>query len=286
MTSKIWFITGASRGFGRIWAEAALERGDKVVATARNPASLADLKERYGEATLPLAFDVTDPNAARDVVAEAHAHFGRLDVVINNAGYALVGAIEEAPEADVRREFDTNFFGALRVIQAVLPYLRQQGSGHILGVSSVAGIVASPISGFYNASKWAVEALHDSLAQEVVPFGIKVTLLEPGAYATDFASQTSLKIAPGLEAYRALREQAFAAGAKMEFGEPQATVPAILKLVDADHPPLRFFVGTEGLPVARAAYAERLATWEAWERDSNAAQGEGRQHAIASSQQT
>ncbi|WP_298421484.1 SDR family NAD(P)-dependent oxidoreductase, partial [Rhodoblastus sp.] len=172
---------------------------------------------------------------------------------VNNAGYALVSAIEEASEAAVRQEFDTNCFGALRVIQAVLPYLRQQGSGHIFGVSSVAGIVAGPITGFYNASKWAFEALHDSLAQEVAAFGIKVTLLEPGAYGTDFASQTSLRIASSLDAYRTLREQAFAAGAKMQFGDPQATVPAILKLVDADNPPLRFFVGTEGLPVARDA---------------------------------
>lgn len=282
MPTKIWFITGASRGLGRIWAEAALRRGDKVVATARSPENLADLAARHGDAVLPLALDVTDPDAAREVVAKAHAHFGRLDVVINNAGYALVSAIEEASEAEVRQEFDTNFFGALRVIQAVLPYLRQQGSGHVLGVSSVAGVVAGPITGFYNASKWAFEALHDSLAQEIASFGIKVTLLEPGAYATDFASQTSLKIATGLDSYRTLREQAFVAGAQVQFGDPQATVAAILKLVDTDDPPLRFFVGTEGLPVARAAYAARLATWEAWEADSNAAQGDAKQHAIAS----
>lgn len=282
MSGKIWFITGASRGFGRVWVEAALDRGDKVVATARNLASLDSLVERYGEAVLPLALDVTVPDQAAKVIAAAHEHFGRLDIVINNAGYALVGAIEEAAEADVRQEFDTNFFGALRVIQAVLPYLREQGSGHILGVSSVAGVVAHPISGFYNASKWAFEALHESLAQEIAPFGIKVTLLEPGAYATDFASQASLKISAGLDAYATLRQQAFAAGAQMEFGDPQATAAAILKLVDVEMPPLRFFVGTEGLPVARAAYAARLATWEAWEADSNAAQGTGKKHAIAS----
>lgn len=282
MSGKIWFITGASRGFGRVWAEAALKRGDRVAATARSQANLVDLAAQYGAAVLPLTLDVTDPDEVRNAIAEAHAHFGRLDVIVNNAGYALVSAIEEASEAEVQQEFDTNFFGALRVIQAALPYLRQQGSGHILGVSSVAGIVAHPISGFYHASKWAFEALHESLAQEVASFGIKVTLLEPGAYATDFASQTSLKIATGLDAYAGLREAAFAAGAKMQFGDPQATVPAILKLVDMENPPLRFFVGTEGLPVARAAYAARLATWEAWEADSNAAQGEAKQHVIAS----
>jgi NADP-dependent 3-hydroxy acid dehydrogenase YdfG len=282
MSNKVWFITGASRGFGRVWAEAALERGDKVVATARTLTAVADLGERYGEAVLPLALDVTNPHAAEDAVAEAHARFRKLDIIINNAGYALVGAVEEADEADIRAEFETNFFGALRVIQAVLPLLRQQGSGHILGVSSVAGIHAGPIVGFYHASKWAFEALHESLAQEVSGFGIKVTLLEPGAYATGFSSQSSLKVSAGIDAYSDLRKQVFAAGADLEFGDPQATAQAILKIVDAKNPPLRFFVGTEGLPVARAAYASRLATWEAWQSVSIAAQGEPRKQTIAS----
>ncbi|RQS04314.1 MULTISPECIES: SDR family NAD(P)-dependent oxidoreductase [unclassified Burkholderia] len=273
MTSKVWFITGAARGFGRIWAEAALARGDRVAATARNAGSLDVLAERYGDRVLPLALDVTDAQQVADAVTQAHQHFGRLDVVLNNAGYALVAAIEEATVDDVKAEFETNFFGALRVIQAALPVLRSQRSGHILGVSSVAGIVAGPISGFYNASKWALEALHDSLAQEVANFGIKVTLIEPGAYATDFASPASLKISEGLEAYAALRQQAFARGAAMEFGEPQATAQAVLQVVDTDKPPLRLFLGTEGMPVVRAAYAARLAEWEQWEAVSNAAQG-------------
>ncbi|BET11196.1 SDR family NAD(P)-dependent oxidoreductase [Pandoraea sputorum] len=273
MSEKIWFITGAARGFGRIWAEAALARGDKVAATARNAGALDELVERYGDRMLGLSLDVTDAQQVADAVAQAHRHFGRLDVVLNNAGYALVGAIEEAKINDVKAEFETNFFGTLRVIQSVLPLLRSQGSGHILGVSSVAGIVASPISGFYNASKWAVEALHDSLAQEVAGFGIRVTLIEPGAYATDFASPSSLKIAEGLEAYAAMRQQAFERGATMEFGEPQATAQAMLQVVDAGKPPLRLFLGTEGMPVVRAAYAARLAEWTQWEAVSNAAQG-------------
>ncbi|ACB93696.1 SDR family oxidoreductase [Beijerinckia indica] len=281
MSEKIWFITGASRGFGRIWAEAALERGDKVAATARNTESLSELASRFGDKVLPLQLDVTDADGVRRAVADAHRHFGRLDVVLNNAGYALVGAIEEVDEKDLRAELDTNVFGMLRVIQASLPYLRAQGSGHIVSVSSVAGIVANPIAGAYNMSKWAVEAMHEALAQEVEGFGIKVTLIEPGAYATDFASATSLKISEGLEAYAPLREQAFTAGAKMEFGDPRATAAAILKLVDVETPPLRFFLGTEGLPVARAAYSARLSAWEAWEAESNAAQGNGKQHTIA-----
>lgn len=282
MSGKVWFITGASRGFGRIWAEAALKRGDKVAATARNLADVADLAESYGDAALPLALDVNDAAAVQNVVTRAFAHFGRLDVVLNNAGYALVGAIEEAHEADVRAEFDTNVFGTLRVIQVALPLLRRQGSGHIIGVSSVAGIVAGPITGFYNASKFALEAIHESLAQEVKSFGLKVTMLEPGAYATGFASMSSLKITPVIAAYGNIRAEVFAAGAKLGFGDPQATADAILKIVDAQDPPLRFFVGTEGLPRARSAYADRIATWEAWEALSNAAQGDERQHNIAS----
>lgn len=281
MAEKIWFITGASRGFGRIWAEAALARGDKVAATARDVSTLADLAARYGEAVLPLALDVTSTDAVHNGVTTAHRRFGRLDVVLNNAGYALVGAIEEVDETDLRAELDTNVFGMLRVIQAALPYLREQGSGHIVSVSSVAGLVAHPISGAYNISKWAVEAMHEALAAEVAPFGIKVTLLEPGAYATDFASAASLNIAPGLDVYAELRRHAFAAGASMAFGEPKATVPAVLAVVDAEAPPLRLLLGTEGLPVVRAAYAARLATWEAWEELSNAAQGSPTAHQIA-----
>jgi NAD(P)-dependent dehydrogenase (short-subunit alcohol dehydrogenase family) len=282
MSGKVWFITGASRGFGRIWAEAALKRGDKVAATARVLADVADLARTFGDAVLPLALDVTDAHAVRNVVTRAYGHFGKLDVVLNNAGYALVGAVEEADETDVRAEFDTNFFGALRVIQAALPFLRRQRSGHIIGVSSVAGIVAGPVTGFYHASKFAFEAMHDSLAQEVKGFGIKVTLLEPGAYATGFASMASLRIVPTIAAYSTIRAEVFAAGAKNQFGDPPATADAILKIVDAENPPLRFFVGSEGLPRARAAFAERLATWEAWDALSKVAQGEARQHNIAS----
>jgi NAD(P)-dependent dehydrogenase (short-subunit alcohol dehydrogenase family) len=280
MSDKVWFITGASRGFGRIWAEGALARGDKVVATARSVDSLSHLAEKYGDAVLPLALDVTKREQVEAVIPKAHAHFGRLDVVINNAGYALLGAVEEAAEAEVRAEFDTNFFGALAVIQTVLPLLRQQGGGHILGVSSVAGVSAGPVMSFYNASKWAFEALHEGLSKEVAGFGIKVTLIEPGAYATDFGSQSSLKLAAGLDAYAGIREQLFAYGAQIEFGDPQATLPAVLKVIDAEHPPLRIFLGTEGMPVVRAAFAERLALWEAWEATSNAAQGVSRKLAL------
>ena len=271
---KTWFITGASRGFGRVWTEAALTRGDQVAATARTLASVADLKERFGDAVLPLALDVTDPDQAQRAVAQAHAHFGRLDVVLNNAGYSLVGTAEEASVEDVRAMFDANYFGTLRVIQAALPLLRQQGSGHLVGVSSSLGIVAMPLIGFYCATKWAFEALHESLAQEVKPFGVKVTLIEPGAYATEFGSPASLKMATGMDAYAELRQQVFGRLKGGEKGDPQATAEAVFKVVDAENPPLRFILGNTGLPMVRAAYADRLATWEAWELESNAAQGE------------
>ena len=278
---KSWLITGASRGFGRIWAEAALQRGDTVAATARKLSDVADLTQRFGDAVLPLALDVTDADQVRHAVGQAHAHFGKLDVVLNNAGYSLVGTVEEASEADVRANFDTNYFGTLRVIQAALPLLREQGSGHILGVSSSLGLVALPLIGFYCTTKWAVEAMHESLAQEVKPFGIKVTLLEPGAYATDFGSPESLKVAPGMDAYSALRKGMAARMSSSERGDPQATADAVFKVVDAANPPLRLFIGSTGLPMVRAAYADRLATWEAWASVSNAAQGEPRKGPIA-----
>lgn len=273
MENKVWFITGASRGFGRIWAEAVLSRGDKVAATARTLESIAELKERFGDAVLPLALDVTDPRQVEQVVQQAHAHFGRLDVVLNNAGYTLVGTTEEADESDVRDLFDANYFGTLRVIQAALPLLRLQGSGHILGVSSAMGLVAAPLIGFYCASKWAVEALHDSLAQEVKGFGIKVTLIEPGAFATDFGSPSSMKTSQGLEVYDELRNEVFGRLSTQHRGDPQATAEAILQIVDAEEPPLRFALGAGVLPLVRGAYADRLAAWEAWESVSNAAQG-------------
>jgi NAD(P)-dependent dehydrogenase (short-subunit alcohol dehydrogenase family) len=269
---KIWFITGASRGFGRIWVEAALMRGDQVTATARKLADVADLTARFGNAVLPLALDVTDAERVQQVVRQAYAHFGRLDVLVNNAGASLLAATEEASDEQIRDLFDSNYLGMVRVLRAALPLLRQQGGGHILGVSSGLGITSMPLIGFYCATKWAVEALHEALAQEVKGFGIKVTLVEPGAYATDFGK--SAKIADVLEPYAGFRKQMMARLANLERGDPQATAEAVLKLVDAENPPLRLGLGTTILSRARAAYAERIATWEAWEEVSNAAQGQ------------
>jgi len=273
-TNKVWFITGSSRGFGRVWAHAALERGDNVAATARNRESIADLKEKYGDQVLTLELDVTKSDQVMKVVQQAYAHFGRIDVVLNNAGYSLVGTIEEAEVHDVKAMYDTNIFGALSVIKAALPLLRKQGGGHILGVSSSLGHVTMPVIGYYCSSKWAFEAIHESLAAEVKSFGIKVTIVEPGAYATEFGSQESLKFAQGLDIYTAFKTQFFDDLKTMERGDPNATPDAIFNIVDAAQPPLRFFLGRHSLPWVRAAYAERLATWESWEAVSNGAQGQ------------
>ena len=272
--TKTWFITGASRGLGRIWAETALARGDAVAAAARDVSSLAGMSERFGDAVLPLALDVTDADQAQRAVERAYSHFGRLDVVLNNAGYTLVGTAEEASLADVHALFETNYFGMLHVIKAAVPLLRQQGWGHVIGVSSTLGIIAMPLIGFYSATKWAVEALHESLAAEVKPFGLKVTLVEPGAYATDFGSPASLEQSDAMEIYRPLRQQVMGSLQNEGRGDPQATAAAILKLVDAVEPPLRLILGNKNLPAARSAYADRIATWEAWAPVSNAAQGE------------
>src|SRR6476659_4319028 len=204
--TKTWFITGTSRGFGREWAIAALERGDNVAATARDTSTLDDLVQTYGERLLPIALDVTDRDADFAAVQQAHDRFGRLDVVINNAGYGHFGFVEELSEKDVRDQLETNFFGALWVTQAALPFLREQGSGHIVQVSSIGGISAFPLVGAYHASKWALEGLSQSLAQEVAGFGIHVTLVEPGGFATDWAGSSARHSVP-LPAYDAYREE-------------------------------------------------------------------------------
>ena len=270
--NKTWLITGASRGFGRIWAEAALKRGDKVTATARRLEDIADLKERFGDAVLPLALDVTKSEQVPQVVEQAFKHFGKLDVLVNNAGTTLIAATEEASDKQIRDLFDANYIGMVRVLRSALPLLRKQGSGHILGVSSGLGITALPLIGFYCATKWAVEALHESLAQEVKAYGIKVTLVEPGAYATEFGK--SAQIADALAPYAEFRKQFLTRLANLERGDPEATAEAVLKLVDTNDPPLRLGLGNSILPRAREAYAARLATWEAWEDVSNAAMGE------------
>jgi NAD(P)-dependent dehydrogenase (short-subunit alcohol dehydrogenase family) len=271
--SKIWLITGTSRGFGREWALAALERGDSVAATARDISSLDELVEAYGAAVLPISLDVTDREADFAAVAQAHEHFGRLDVVVNNAGYGQFGMIEELSETEARDQIETNLFGALWVTQAALPFLRAQGSGHIIQVSSIGGISAFPMVGIYHASKWALEGFSQALAQEVAGFGIKVTLIEPGGYSTDWSGSSAGR-ATALPAYDELRDRTTAWRAQRGSpGDPVATRDAVLKIVDSENPPLRVFFGQAPLALATADYESRLATWNEWQPLSVAAQG-------------
>ena len=272
--SKTWFITGASRGFGREWATAALERGDRVAATARDTATLDDLVQRFGDAVLPLQLDVADREADVAAVQRAHETFGRLDVVVNNAGYGHFGMVEEATEAEARAQFDVNVFGALWVTQAALPLMRAQGGGHVLQVSSIGGITSFPNVGIYNASKWALEGLSQALAAEVAQFGIKVTIIEPAGYSTDWSGSSARHSEPE-PAYDAFRAQVMAGREKAArfAGDPTATGAAVLQLVDAEEPPLRVFFGKAPLGMATKEYESRLATWREWEQVSIAAHG-------------
>jgi NAD(P)-dependent dehydrogenase (short-subunit alcohol dehydrogenase family) len=274
MSEKIWFITGTSRGFGREWATAALERGDKVAATARDTSSLDDLAAKYGDALLPIQLDVTDRDADFAAVKQAHDYFGHLDIVVNNAGYGQFGFIEELSEKDARDQIETNVFGALWITQAALPYLREQRSGHIIQVSSIGGITAFQNVGIYHASKWALEGFSQALAQEVASFGIHVTLIEPGGFSTDWAGSSSSRSEP-LPAYAdahaesdRIRNQRMASP-----GDPNASAAAILKIVDAEKPPLRCFFGDLPITLAKADYESRIKTWEEWQPVAELAQG-------------
>jgi NAD(P)-dependent dehydrogenase (short-subunit alcohol dehydrogenase family) len=273
--SKVWFITGCSKGFGRIWAEAALERGDKVAATARDASTLEPLTEKYGDDVLALALDVQDMDADFAAVKQAHEVFGRLDVVVNNAGYGLFGTVEEVSPEQARDQIETNVFGALWVTKAALPILREQGSGHIIQVSSIGGVTAFPGIGMYHASKWALEAFSQSLSLEVADLGIKVTLVEPQGYSTDWGGPSAIH-ADELPAYAPIREvRAKRAASIKSPGDPEATGPAILKLVDAEKPPLRCFFGADALNMVRPDYESRIATWEEWDWLAKEAHGEG-----------
>lgn len=272
MDNKIWLITGASRGFGRVWAEAALARGDKVAACVRNTDSVSDLLATHGDAVMPVSLDVTDRDEVFRQFAAVQANFGRIDVVVNNAGYGLFGAIEETTERQARELIEVNLFGALWVIQAALPLLREQGGGHILSTSSMGGLITFPALGLYHASKWALEAINETLSKETGHFGIKVTLIEPGAFATDWAGESAVHTQV-MDEYGRMRKERPKAFSTVQRGDPGATAKAILQVVDAREPPLRLILGDHALPLVRQAYDERLSTWEEWEAVSNAAQG-------------
>lgn len=272
--SRTWFLTGASRGLGALWAEAILARGDRLAATARDTAALAALAGRHGDRFLPLRLDVRDAAAVRDAVRSAEAAFGGIDVLVNNAGHMLVGAVEEVGEDQVRDQMEVNYFGALWATRAVLPGMRERRAGRILQVSSLGGLVAYPALGVYQASKWALEAMNEALAAEVAAHGVHVTLIEPVMFPTDLAAASPQ--APRDPAY-AHAHQALWAGAEADGftpGDPAATAEALLAIADAPEPPLRVLFGNGGLEAVRTAYAGRLAELGRWDHVARLAQGE------------
>lgn len=271
--SKVIFITGATKGFGRIWAETFLKRGDRVVATGRNPEELQALKNKYADLVLAIQLDVNDRKASFEAVNYAKEHFGRIDILINNAGYGLFGTIEETSEEEARNQMETNFFGVLWLTQAVLPIMREQKKGHIIQVSSFLGLVTIPVLGIYNASKFAVEGLSESLAAEVKDFGINVTLLEPNGYATDWSGKSSIQT-QSMTVYDSVKE-AFATAVSIPgiTGQPEATAAVLTQLVDNPNPPLRLLLGSFAYSFVKKIYKERLAGFEQWRTVSEEAHG-------------
>jgi NAD(P)-dependent dehydrogenase (short-subunit alcohol dehydrogenase family) len=264
---QVILLTGSSRGLGRQIAEAALAAGHQLVATARNPASLADLAARYGDQVLPFALDVTDPEAARAAVAAGTAAFGRIDVVVNNAGYADLGAVEDLDLADFRAQIDANLFGVVNVTKAVLPVLRAQGGGHIIQVSSIGGRLATAGLSAYQAAKWAVGGFSEVLAREVGPLGIKVTVLEPGGMQTDWAG-SSMRVTPVSEPYQptvgAMAAVHDGLGSADALGDPAKVAQVVLQVAAMAEPPLRLILGSEAYAYATAAARARAESDAAW----------------------
>lgn len=278
--TPIWLITGSSRGLGHALARAALAAGHRVVATARRPEDLAALVEAHGDHVRPVALDVTDPASARAAVQEAVRAFGRLDIVVNNAGYGNVGAIEDMSDEDFRAQIETNFFGVANVTRAALPVLREQRGGHVIQISSIGGRVGSPGLGAYQSAKWAVEGFSEVLAKEVAPLGIKVTIVEPGGFRTDWAG-ASMTVQTPREEYRSVigpfidrrREH------KM-LGDPAKAAQAILQIAGIEAPPLRLLLGSDAVLLAAQALAVRGAEdakWRALSESTNADDSDARE---------
>jgi NAD(P)-dependent dehydrogenase (short-subunit alcohol dehydrogenase family) len=265
---RVWFITGASRGFGALIAEQALNAGDAVVATARNPKTVTD---RLGDNPnlLAVPLDVTDEAQANAAAAQAVKRFGRIDVLLNNAGFGLLGAVEEATSAEIERLYATNVFGLLKVTRAVLPHMRRQRSGHVINISSIGGYVGYPGWGVYCSTKFAVEALSESLSAELKPLGVKVTVVEPGFFRTDFLDESSLSVSPSaISDYNDTP-----AGAMRNFagdhnhaqpGDPARLAKAMITLANAENPPLRMPFGSDtvgAIEVKNESVAKELAAW-------------------------
>lgn len=270
-TQRVWFITGASKGLGYAFTCAALKAGDKVAAAARTTESLEKLKAAYPDDLLPMTLDITDRKAVFGRVAEAAEHFGRFDIVVNNAGILVMGMIEELSESEARSVMETNFFGALWVCQAAMPYLRAQGSGHIIQISSIGAVISGPMSGIYSASKFALEGMSEALAKEADHFGVKLTMVEPGGFWTDL--YTSMQYSDPLNSYDSLREELARQYSEGSVdSDPSLAAEALMKIVDSKNPPLRIVLGSVVYDLAMEALKDRMAAWKEWESVSRASE--------------
>jgi NAD(P)-dependent dehydrogenase (short-subunit alcohol dehydrogenase family) len=267
-STRVWLVTGASRGFGRALSDAVLARGERLVATARGRDFVETFGQEHPEA-LAVTLDVTDPAQARAAVEKSLARFGRLDVVVNNAGYGHFGAMEELTEGELRGQLEVNLFGVINVTRAALPALRRQRSGHLVQMSSLNGVEGMAGGAYYCAGKFAVEGLSESLADEAAHLGIKVTIVEPGPHRTGFAGRESARLADPIEDYAESVGQARQAFAEMDGaqpGDPARAAQAIVEVVDADDPPLRLPLGRTALANIRAKLGGQLEELERWER--------------------
>ncbi len=265
---RVWFITGASTGFGRILAEEVLRTGGKVVATARKLDKVADLEASYPKTAKAIALDVTDAGQVDSAVTQAFAHFGQVDVLVNNAGYGVAGAIEEVAEAEFMPMFETNVFGLLKVTRAFLPYLRKQRSGHILNISSIGGLIGGPGIGMYNATKFAVEGLSEALAAELAPLGIRVTVIEPGPFRTDFLGRSGVLAETRIGDYdntAGNMRKYFSENDGKQRGDPLRAVQAMMQVVESPNPPLHLLLGVSALQRMRTkldGWGKEIAAWE------------------------
>ena len=277
---RTWFITGASTGFGRLLAEEVLKSGAKVIATARKIDTILDLEEKFPGQAKAFALDVTDYPQIASVVAQATASYGPVDVLVNNAGYGVAGAIEEVTEDEFMPMFQTNVFGLIHVTQTFLPHFRKQGSGHILNLSSIAGLAASPGLGYYNATKFAVEGLSEALAAELAPLGIRVTIVEPGPFRTDFLGRSSVlaeTVIPDYDATSGNTRRYFVDQVGKQRGDPLRAVHAMMAVVDSPNPPLRLLLGSVALQRLRtklASLQQEIAAWESTTLGADFPEGE------------
>ena len=274
-----WLITGCSTGIGREIGRAALEAGHSVVVTARRREAVADFVDTFGDRAVAVALDVTDKDQIAAAVAAAHDAFGGIDVLVNNAGYGYMSAVEEGDDAEVRKLFDTNYFGVVDTIKAVLPAMRASKSGHIVNISSMTGLVANPPNASYSSTKFALEALTEALAQEVAPLGIKVTAIEPGAFRTDWARRSMQESSTPIGDYDAgvgTRKTLIKEFADHLPGDPRKVAEAVLTVTALDEPPLRLLLGRDVLKAVRdkiAALSASIDEWEAVTKDVNFPKG-------------